>query len=71
MAVIGLLGEKLPKCTYQTIADKYITGGFMLLALAGFEHAYVFAMQRNDGRPFTFADHWICGLVASPRSAAV
>jgi len=41
--------------TFQTIADKYIIFGFFLLALAGFEHAYVYAVQRNDGRPFESA----------------
>ena len=39
-----VLGEKLPKCPYQTLADKYISAGLFILGLAGFEHTLVYCI---------------------------
>ena len=39
-----MLGEKLPKCSYQTVADKYVSCGLYLLGLSSFEHGLVYAI---------------------------
>jgi hypothetical protein len=44
-----VLGERLPKCSYLTIADKYITCAFALLSIAGFECMLSYSIASRKG----------------------
>ena len=44
-----VLGERLPKCSYLTIADKYITCAFALLSIAGFQCMLSFSIAVGKG----------------------